>query len=1180
MKTLLFRLIIALICFLPFQLIAQGSIKGKVLDFETKKPIERASVYLSGTQVGQSTKADGTYELKDLAPGIYELVFSHIAYKNRVEVIEIKDNDLTINARMAILPVSLETVEVVKQKDKGPRRRALKRFKNFFYGNDYLESHVFINNEDIIQLDRIAGGVLETPQEYILEVENDYLGYQLEYYLKQFRLGEKSKLMLGYPKFQSKEAPDFGQELEWVENRQRAYNGSIRHFFESLINQKLEEEGFIMQMTRDDPESLEEEELELYAEIATRRYQVDSKNLPDNVVINDTEYENIKRINFGEIVEVSYENEFDNSGGYQASIIKMVGEYIYVYTNGVIINPSAIKLFGQWANEGVYNLLPFDFVSNDTLELKDNAERKKLLGDLTALTQTKITEKVYIHSNRDDYYPGETVWLKSYVVAGPNHQPSPLSRNIYVDLVNEKGRTEQSILLKSNQGFADANLELPDDFAAGNYSIQAYTEWMKNEGENYFFKKEILINSPNDKSSDLPARFTNAIDLQFLPESGHLLEGVPNRVAFRATDENGKPVNISGEILTDNSSKGIRFKTEHNGMGFFEMIPDARANYQIRVDGSSQYFAMPEVDNSGAILQVDPFYSPDQIKLVVKTNIIGLDPFIISQSRGWLNYTANVKLANGIGELLIDRSMFPEGINHITLFTEDGDALAERVFFKRGEEGIKIALSLADSVYSRRSGVNLKMKVTDQFGNPIQGNFSLSVNNQNRLFKKEAYTNIKSHLLLDSDLAGSIINPAYYFTEPNELKDQQLDLVMMTHGWTRFEWDEIEELKERDETFSYETGLTVTGRMFNGDGGKAAKNATLSYINNSAADPEMLTATTDRKGRFSIPNVSIINDAPFLMQGMTAKGSTIVSFEIDSLPFEQSKLSSFRELKILEKAREQQSLRPTAELEQETDRATFIVKDNKDFLSTIQVLESVIIEADRRVEVQRKSIWGEPSTSLDVTKIVPANQVGLFTNFLKGRIPGVQITDNGPAVRISIRGGETNEAEVDPLTGLVTPGEGGPLLYLDNVLTDIIAINSIPANQFERVEVFKGPDAAIFGANSADGAILFFTKPNYVVEQSIKTNGVQSFIRPGYHQTKTYYKPVYDNSYSGTGVPDFRIALHWEPFIVTDKNGEAFISWYNSDDLDQFVIRVEGISNEGKAGYAEAFYKIEDETND
>ena len=79
---------------------------------------------------------------------------------------------------------------------------------------------------------------------------------------------------------------------------------------------------------------------------------------------------------------------------------------------------------------------------------------------------------------------------------------------------------------------------------------------------------------------------------------------------------------------------------------------------------------------------------------------------------------------------------------------------------------------------------------------------------------------------------------------------------------------------------------------------------------------------------------------------------------------------------------------------------------------------------------------------------------------------------------------------------------------------------------------------------------------------------------------KTYYKPVYDSSYSGTGVPDFRIGIHWEPFVITDKNGEAFISWYNSDDLDQFVIRVEGISNEGKAGFAEAFYKIENETND
>ena len=89
-----------------------------------------------------------------------------------------------------------------------------------------------------------------------------------------------------------------------------------------------------------------------------------------------------------------------------------------------------------------------------------------------------------------------------------------------------------------------------------------------------------------------------------------------------------------------------------------------------------------------------------------------------------------------------------------------------------------------------------------------------------------------------------------------------------------------------------------------------------------------------------------------------------------------------------------------SQLLDQTNVAVGVDVSDKDSL-----LEAVIdLIADRKEVNQRVSVWGDPTSSLDVTDIVPDNQVGLFMNFLKGRIPGVQILDNGPATRISIRG--------------------------------------------------------------------------------------------------------------------------------------------------------------------------------
>jgi hypothetical protein len=46
-------------------------------------------------------------------------------------------------------------------------------------------------------------------------------------------------------------------------------------------------------------------------------------------------------------------------------------------------------------------------------------------------------------------------------------------------------------------------------------------------------------------------------------------------------------------------------------------------------------------------------------------------------------------------------------------------------------------------------------------------------------------------LLFTGDLKGYIHNPYFYFSNTSDTVSNYLDLVMMTHGWRRFKWDQV-----------------------------------------------------------------------------------------------------------------------------------------------------------------------------------------------------------------------------------------------------------------------------------------------------------------------------------------------------------------------------------------------------
>jgi hypothetical protein len=118
---------------------------------------------------------------------------------------------------------------------------------------------------------------------------------------------------------------------------------------------------------------------------------------------------------------------------------------------------------------------------------------KKITTRLTAWSKNHVAEKVYLHTDKPVYAAGEDIWFKAYLVSGSNHQLSELSKVLYVDLVDQADSISRSIKLPITNGITWGDFALPDNLPPGNYRLRAYTNYMRNEGPQCFFQKNILI---------------------------------------------------------------------------------------------------------------------------------------------------------------------------------------------------------------------------------------------------------------------------------------------------------------------------------------------------------------------------------------------------------------------------------------------------------------------------------------------------------------------------------------------------------------------------------------------------------------------------------------------------------------------------------------------------------------
>ncbi|MEP5612462.1 MAG: MG2 domain-containing protein, partial [Cyclobacteriaceae bacterium] len=512
-------------------------------------------------------------------------------------------------------------------------------------------------------------------------------------------------------------------------------------------------------------------------------------------------------------------------------------------------------------------VIPFLFFSAAFLSEGADEVIQKLNEHLARYPQ----EKAYIHFDKPYYSVGETIWFKAYLLGAEKSNPQALSSLIRAELIDPNNKIISKRELKVTQGGAAGDFLLPETLDPGKYTVRAYTNWMRNFDNDYFFRKsfEVVKTYVSDSLQEVSSPAGGKLNMKFFPEGGDLVSGLASIVGFKVVDENGLGVNVIGEILDTSGTSLTTFESSFVGIGKFLLKPQYGINYyaRISINGKSQEFQLPDTKQEGCIMRVNNGYKSDKVTVAITSNGVNLTSgFVIGHQNGNVFskiVNKGLKSSFGIG---LDSEIFPSGICHLTFFDASGTALTERIVLVKHEPvRVKVEMEADREVYETRQLAALKLKLTTADSSDVLGNVSVSITPKEIITYTANYQNIKNYLLLSSDLKGYIEQPEYYFQQSEE-SFRALDNLMLTQGWRRFTWKSVLSDSGIQSQFLAEDGITVSGQLFDL---YAIEKPRSGRVSMSIFDGTFnyLEGETDDDGKFIFASLDFEDSTDLMIQG-------------------------------------------------------------------------------------------------------------------------------------------------------------------------------------------------------------------------------------------------------------------------------------------------------------------------
>lgn len=766
-------------------------------------------------------------------------------------------------------------------------------------------------------------------------------------------------------------------------------------------------------------------------------------------------------------------------------------------------------------------------------------------GSTASLTQSfdqyrqqALQEKIFVHTDQGFYLTGETMWFKIYYVDGSFHKPLDLSKVAYVELLDKEQKSvlQTKIALATNGG--DGTLFLPSSLNSGTYLMRAYTNWMKNFPASYFFEKAITIVNPFKPMTLSPTAGVADLDIQFFPEGGNLVDGLSSKVAFRAVNASGTGQAVRGWVLNNRNDTLTTFSSHKFGLGTFTFTPASPTTYRVLFrDETGRQFtrSLPTIQPQGYVMTLDDS-NPNRLTVTVATNVGSPSTvYLFAHTRQAIKL-AEAHPIDRQTTFQIDKKALGDGISHLTLFDAQQKPVCERLYFKRPDQPLHIALKTDQSQYASRSKVTLEASVQALASQATQTALSVAVYRLDSL-SAPATDNILSYLLMTSDLQGGIESPEYYSQPETPEIAQATDNLMLTHGWRRFRWSDVLRPAARA-SFPFipeYSGPTVSGTLTDPATGKPVPRK-LTYLSTLGKPIRLYVSLSDTAGRVLYEVQDFYGPKSLIAQ--TSPQDSLAKLTINS-PFSETP-STYKWADQLPNESQAASLtsRSVAMQVQSTywgDRSIqykYPAVDSAAFYAKPK--ESYLLDAytrfPRMEEVLREYVLG----------VMPRKRQGHFVlNVLNE--PYRAIFENPALVLI----------------------DGIPVFDMDKV----IEFSPLKVKQLDVVTNFYLMSPAIFS-----GIISFMTYKGDLAGFPLD-NRLVRLDYDGLQLQREFFAPRYDRPASASAkqlsgrLPDGRTLLYWNPNWKVNAQGKAQADFYTSDQTGTYLVDVNGLTREGQAGF-------------
>ena len=753
-------------------------------------------------------------------------------------------------------------------------------------------------------------------------------------------------------------------------------------------------------------------------------------------------------------------------------------------------------------------------------------------------------EKIHVHFDRSIYNTGETLFFKVYLLTGIEW--SSISKNVYVVFYDDNGKFLKETVAPLFQSSSKGSFDIPQDYTGDFIHVKAYTRWMLNDDSSFVFERNIPVNIGKAAKQKIAAKQNTRVDI--FPEGGVLVNDLKCKVAFKATNSVGLPVFIKGLLMNNKNKVLDTLKVLHDGMGYFNLKPNASESYLLSwtdENGQKGTTNIMPAKESGVVMNVTT--DMDKATVIVERNMVVPENFkkmkLLVHQNQHIIYTVQFKGEDRLSQkasLPIDE--FPTGVVQFSLFTDDWLPIAERIVLVNNRlHEFNAQVNIQISNLNKRGKNVLELYVKDT----TMANMSMSITDASVVLPDQQ--NIYTDFLLSNDIRGKVYNPAYYFSSDADSIAAHLDLVMLTNGWRKFDWEKIKKAVLPTQVYPIETDLMkVSGKVYSSAASKVGDGLLLNLIilaKDSSKKLMFLPVGTD--GGFEEKN-SFFNDTSkiyYSINGKSKNSSFVVRFEngllhqnftklnLEANRFNNSWSDSLAKLKL-----------NAILLEQERQ---------KKYLASLTLSEVVVRSKTKSpAQILDEKYASGLFAGGDAILFDLSADAGVIASidiltYLQARVPGLSITTGGSQASATWRGANTD-------------------FFLNESNTSIDQVRSLAITDIAYIKALRPPFFGSVGGGSG-GAIAIYTKRGGNNKGGAENKkGMEYAVLGGYSVFKEFFNPNYDKLAENFEV-DNRATLYWNPYLLTNKKSSRVrIEFFNNDITKKLQIVLEGINANGK----------------